>query len=76
MGDQIPYYRRFHGYDYSWGASLFITLSTEPRAALFGRGACHALSDEIAAMAMAGEGGALYWRDDGQYFTPKWGAKG
>ena len=37
MSDQIPYYRRFHGYDYSRGASLFITLSTEPRAALFGR---------------------------------------
>ena len=37
MGNQIPYYRRFHGYDYSRGASLFITLSTEPRTALFGR---------------------------------------
>lgn len=34
---QIKYYRRFHGYDYSQGASLFITMSTEPRAAAFGR---------------------------------------
>ncbi len=77
MGDQIPDYRRVHGNDYPRGASLFITLATEPRAApLFGRGACLTLNDEIAAMAMAGEGGALYWRDDGQYFTPKWGAKG
>ena len=37
MQKPIPYYRRFHGYDYSRGASLFITLSTEPRRALFGR---------------------------------------
>lgn len=34
---QIKYYRRFHGYDYSQGASLFITMATEPRAAVFGR---------------------------------------
>ena len=37
MSDKIPYYRRFHGYDYSRGASLFITVTTEPRTALFGR---------------------------------------
>ncbi len=37
MGEQIKYYRRYHGYDYSRGASLFITMSTEPRLALFGR---------------------------------------
>ena len=30
-------YRRFHGWDYSKGASLFITISTEPRRSLFGR---------------------------------------
>ena len=37
MGEQIPYYRRYHGYDYSKGASLFVTMATEPRRALFGR---------------------------------------
>ena len=33
----ITYYRRYHGYDYSRGASLFITITTEPRQPLFGR---------------------------------------
>ena len=33
----IQRYRRFPYYDYSRGASLFITISTSPRAALFGR---------------------------------------
>ena len=37
MGEQIKYYRRYHGYDYSRGAALFITVATEPRRALFGR---------------------------------------
>ena len=37
MEKEIKYYRRFHGYDYSRGASLFITMVTEPRASLFGR---------------------------------------
>ncbi|MDO5317964.1 MAG: hypothetical protein Q4G65_04995 [bacterium] len=37
MEKQITYYRRFHGYDYSKGVSLFITMATEPRASLFGR---------------------------------------
>ena len=37
MGEEIRYYRRFHGYDYSRGASLFVTMATEPRRALFGR---------------------------------------
>ena len=37
MGEQIKYYRRYHGYDYSKGASLFVTMATEPRRALFGR---------------------------------------
>jgi len=32
----ITYYRRYHGYDYSRGASLFITIATEPRQSLFG----------------------------------------
>ena len=30
-------YRRYRGYDYSRGATLFITISTEPRQAIFGR---------------------------------------
>ncbi len=30
-------YRRFHGWDYSKGASFFITIVTEPRRSLFGR---------------------------------------
>ena len=34
----------------------------------FGRGACLALNDEIAAMAKAGAGGALYWRAEGPRF--------
>ena len=37
MGESVKYYRRYHGYDYSRGASLFITMATEPRCALFGR---------------------------------------
>ena len=37
MAEPIKYYRRYHGYDYSRGAALFITLSTEPRTSLFGR---------------------------------------
>ena len=37
MENKITYYRRFHGYDYSRGASLFITMATDPRASLFGR---------------------------------------
>ena len=30
-------YRRYRGYDYSRGATLFITISTEPRQAILGR---------------------------------------
>ena len=44
MGEQIKYYRRYHGYDYSRGAALFITVATEPRRALFGRVADAALA--------------------------------
>ncbi len=33
----IRRYRRFKGWDYAKGASLFITIATEPRRALFGR---------------------------------------
>ena len=34
---QIKRYRRFKGWDYTKGASLFITIATAPRRALFGR---------------------------------------
>ena len=34
---KIKRYRRFVGWDYAKGASLFITIATEPRRALFGR---------------------------------------
>ena len=34
---KIKRYRRFAGWDYTKGASLFITIATEPRRALFGR---------------------------------------
>ena len=37
MQKPITYFRRYSGYDYSRGASLFLTISTEPRRALFGR---------------------------------------
>ena len=33
----IQRYRRYQDYDYSRGAALFITVSTSPRADLFGR---------------------------------------
>lgn len=33
---QIHRYRRLGGYDYSRGAALFITISTEPRRQCFG----------------------------------------
>ena len=34
---EITHFRRFHGYDYSRGASLFITIVTSPRRSWFGR---------------------------------------
>ena len=34
--NEIKRYRRFKGWDYAKGASLFITIATEPRRALFG----------------------------------------
>ncbi len=37
MSETICHYRRFHGYDYKRGASLFITIATAPRKPLFGR---------------------------------------
>lgn len=37
MCEGIARYRRFTGWDYAKGASLFITISTEPRRVVFGR---------------------------------------
>ena len=37
MGEQVKHYRRYHGYYYTRGAALFITMATEPRRALFGK---------------------------------------
>ena len=34
---QIKRYRRFHGYDYSRGASIFVTFAVKGRLPLFGR---------------------------------------
>ena len=36
MEQEIHHYRRFRGYDYRQGASLFISISTEPRMDCFG----------------------------------------
>ena len=36
-GKEIKRYRRTHAWDYSRGASFFITIVTSPRRALFGR---------------------------------------
>ena len=35
--EQIKHYRRFHGYDYSRGASIFVTFAVKGRLPLFGR---------------------------------------
>ena len=37
MEQEIHYYRRFKGYDYSLGASLFISMATCPRQDCFGK---------------------------------------
>lgn len=34
---QLTGYRRYHGYDYSRGATLFVTVTTSPRQSIFGR---------------------------------------
>ena len=36
-GAQIKHYRRFHGYDYSRGASIFVTFAVKGHSPLFGR---------------------------------------
>ena len=36
-GSKIRHYRRFHGYDYSRGASLFVTFAVKGRRPVFGR---------------------------------------
>ena len=47
----------------------FLEIAEGNDEAEFGRGVCLALNDEIDAMAKAGAGGALYWREDGPRFT-------
>ena len=47
----------------------FLEIAEGNDEAEFGRGVCLALNDEIAAIAKAGAGGALYWREDGPRFT-------
>ena len=47
---EIKRYRRFPGWDYTKGASLFITIATEPRRALFGR-----VVDGVVALSALGE---------------------
>ena len=37
QGKKIQRYRRFHGYDYSRGAAVFVTFTLEPRFPAFGR---------------------------------------
>ena len=43
---QLKHYRRYVGYDYSRGAVLFITISTEPRQRVFGDVVDHLRSTE------------------------------
>ena len=54
----------------------FLEIAEGNDEAEFGRGVCLALNDEISAMAKAGAGGALYWREDGPRFTPGGGLRG
>ena len=49
-GGEIKRYRRFSGWDYAKGASLFITISTAPRRALFG-----VARDGVVALSALGE---------------------
>lgn len=52
MNKEIARYRRFTGWNYAKGASLFITIATKPRRTLFGK-------------IVGGKGLAIYWRDTG-----------
>ena len=54
----------------------FLEIAEGNDEAEFGRGVCLAINDEIAAMAKAGAGGALYWREDGPRFTESGGLRG
>ena len=37
VGSEIGHFHRFHGYDYSRGAAMFLTFHLEPRVPIFGR---------------------------------------
>ena len=60
----IKRYRRFAGWNYAKGASLFITIATEPRRALFGR-----IANGAMVLSPLGEkvGEAIYWKGDGAH---------
>ena len=61
---KIRRYRRFKGWDYTKGASLFITIATEPRRPLFGR-----IVNDATALSPLGEKvkEAIYWKGDGAH---------
>lgn len=50
MSTEIHRYRRFRGWDYSRGASLFITIVTEPRRPIFGE-----IKDGVVSLSPLGE---------------------
>lgn len=59
---EIHRYRRFHGYDYSRGAAMFITIVVEPRRPLFG-----AIRDAKLAKTPLGEAVARRLREIGEF---------
>lgn len=59
---EIHRYRRFHGYDYSRGAALFITIVVEPRRPLFG-----AIRDAKLVKTPLGEAVARRLREIGEF---------
>ena len=59
---EIRRYRRFHGYDYSRGAAMFITIVVEPRRPLFG-----AIRDAKLAKTPLGEAVARRLREIGEF---------
>lgn len=56
------HFRRFHGYDYSRGAAMFITIVVEPRRPLFG-----AIRDARLVMTSLGEAVARRLREIGEF---------
>ena len=71
---ELSLYRRLVGWDYSKGASLFVTIATEPRRALFGRVVDdkvelsplgRVVDEALAALSHDNPGLTLHWRVDG-----------